>query len=222
MRGYGLIALAATVYCLSAAGVNAQVNYQEFLKIAPEISIPDFSTQTGPGTVIVPMNVPVGTPRVIVDMKISTLVSHSWQGDLRFTLFTPWNSAIVLTDRPGHPQSTFGFSADNFGHPGKGHLFTWSDTGLRRYDYPWVNQPGIHNPTGEWIPEQSLNDAVRGFSPVGEWRFMVQDFAAGEKGFLHLIDVQFTVVPEPASLFVLGAGLAGFLKRRSSRTRAET
>jgi subtilisin-like proprotein convertase family protein len=217
MKGYGLIAIVGFVFCLSTAMVHAQITYKEFYKSAPNIGIPDFSTQTGPGTATATINVPAGTNRTIISLKVSTLTSHTWQGDLRFTLITPWHSTIVMTDRPGYPQSTFGFSADNFGFPSKNQSFTWSDSALRFYDSPWVSQPGINNPTGLWKSEQSLNNAVRGSSPVGQWGFMVQDFAAGETGILHTVDIEFMVVPEPASLIALGAGLIGLAKRRRVR-----
>src|SRR5262245_58362146 len=56
-------------------------------------------------------------------ITVGTVTPHTWQGDLVFTLISPGGISTILTDRPAVPQSSFGFSADNFGNPATGERF---------------------------------------------------------------------------------------------------
>src|SRR5690606_17118065 len=49
----------------------------------------------------------------ITQVKLKLVATHSWVGDLKFSLTSPASTSSVVYDRPGVPTSTFGCSGDN-------------------------------------------------------------------------------------------------------------
>lgn len=208
MKNYLTLMTVGAVLLTTAASVHAQSTFSEAYKTEPHVAIPD----NDPAGIEAIIHVPAG-PRTIVSLTVDTITRHTWQGDLRFTLITPWGAPIILTDRPGVPQTTFGFSTDNYGNPATGEKFRWDDAAAHTYD---TGSPGtpVTNPVGSWKPENSINDVVFGMDPTGTWKLRVADFAAADTGTLDNFGLNFTMVPEPASMMALGAGLFGLAARR--------
>lgn len=208
MKNYLTLVTVGAALLAAVASVHAQVSYPEAYKTEPNLAIPD----NNPAGIEAMIHVPAGQ-RTIVSLTVDTITRHTWQGDLRFTLITPWGAQIVLTDRPGVPQTTFGFSTDNYGNPATGEKFRWDDEAAHPYD---TGSPGapVTNPVGNWKPENSINSVVFGMDPTGPWKLRVADFAGDDVGTLDNFGLNFTMVPEPASMIALGAGLFGLAARR--------
>lgn len=216
MKLYRLLGLLVATSAFVVAA-NAQFQWDEAYKAQPNLAIPD----NNPAGVTANILVPAGPPhRTIVSLTVDTLTRHTWQGDLKFVLITPWGAEIVLTDRPGVPPGTFGYSADNYGNPATGEKFRWDDNAQFIYDRADQGGggpndfTGIANVSGSWKPEQAIGAVVAGQDPSGMWGLRVSDHAGGDLGTIDNFGLNFRMVPEPASMVALGAGLIGLAARR--------
>jgi hypothetical protein len=156
----------------------------------PGLDIPDNDPAGVASTIVV-----AGAPGLITDLNVSLIIRHTWQGDLRVTLQRNDGPEVSLIDRPGHPQTTFGFSADNFGNPVTSTPMVLDDQAIpaRVYDTPFVAIPGTNNPTGSWLPDPGPLSAFNGLPLEGTWTLRVRDLAAQDVGRL----IAWSLVPSP-------------------------
>lgn len=74
---------------------------------APNVPITISDNATNTSNLLISENV------VISDLDIRVAATHSWVGDLTFTLTSPAATVITLLDRPGVPSSTVGCADNN-------------------------------------------------------------------------------------------------------------
>jgi hypothetical protein len=203
IRG-SLMAAAVRAASGAARGQGQLITFKE--DYVPPIAIPDV------GTVSAPLLVPPAPPGlVIADIDIDFVIPHTWQGDLRISVVHPDGTTVTLVDRPGVPQTVFGFSADDYGGPnGK---FISDDEAPMVYGPPGVPAPGIPGVAGAWMPESPLA-ALDGKPIDGLWKLLVEDFAAGDIGVIENFSLHITVIPAPACLVLACLGGMGALRRR--------
>ncbi|MBL9031785.1 MAG: proprotein convertase P-domain-containing protein [Phycisphaerae bacterium] len=144
----------------------------------PAVPIPDGSGSTGCGTSGAAV-ITVPETGTITSVMSAFHVAHTFQGDLTVRLTKVGGPTVVLVDRPGVPQTTFGFAADNYGG-GPGNLFI-SNGGGDTYDVPKIADPGYANIEGPWKAEGPLS-AFAGLDASGTWMLEVQDCAGGDVG----------------------------------------
>lgn len=119
----------------------------------------------------------------VVRATVSIHLPHSWQGDVRVRLLhVPTGTSAVLIDRPGMPQTSLGFSADDFGQSAAIPMLL-ADFAPSRYDDPPVAAPGIARVSGLWRPEAPFA-AFAGVSAAGAWRLVLEDCSMGDTGQL--------------------------------------
>ncbi len=155
--------------CEQACGVAAYSG--------PMVGIADGTGLSGCGAAAVGQ-VEVRDSFVVAGVGVGVRITHPYQGDLKFWLkHENTGTAVMLVDRPGVPQSPFGFANDNYG-ASLTNMFIALDGAALRYDTPVV---GIDNVSGPWKPEGSLG-AFAGEDAAGTWTLSVQDCAMGETG----------------------------------------
>ncbi len=109
---------------------------------------------------------------VLADLNVRVAATHTFVGDLSFTLTSPAATVVTLLDRPGVPASTFGCGDDNMN-------VTFDDEtvfDLENYcpgTTPWY--------VGSGSPTQPLS-AFDGQSTAGTWTLTVTDGAGGDTG----------------------------------------
>ncbi len=133
----------------------------------PNASIPD-NSQTGVSSTI---TIPLGGS--ITDLDVDVVASHTWPGDLIFTL-TKDATSVVIIDRPGVPASTFGCSTDNVDATLDDASATPVETTCN------ASPPGIG---GTLKPENPLS-AFNGQNRAGTWTLKVTDNFSGDTGAL--------------------------------------
>jgi subtilisin-like proprotein convertase family protein len=142
---------------------------------SPNLAIIDNATVT--------TDMVISSGEVITDLDVGLFISHTWQGDVTVQLEHVDSATIVtLIDRPGQPQSTFGFSADNYGDAPNNIAFVLDDSASQVYDVPNVVAPGTPNVSGSWLPDLGPLSAFNGLNSAGTWRLHVSDGAAGDQG----------------------------------------
>ena len=136
-----------------------------FCSTAP-VAIPD------PGTATSVINVADG--RAITDLNVSLNASHTWVGDLTFTLSHNGVSVAVI-DRPGVPTSTYGCSGDDINA-------TLDDEAA----LPVETQCAAGAPTinGVFTPNVSLT-GFDGQVVNGSWTMTVNDAVGADAGTLN-------------------------------------
>ena len=121
-----------------------------------------------------------GSGGTITDLNVGLHITHTWQGDVTVSL-THVNSGttVTLVNRPGNPQSTFGFSTDNYGTALT--PFVLDDAAAQVYDTPVVP---VNDVSGAWLPDTGPLSAFNGLSANSDWTLTVADNAAGDTGTL--------------------------------------
>jgi subtilisin-like proprotein convertase family protein len=115
-------------------------------------------------------------------------VTHTWVGDLKITLTSPNGVPIVLTDRPGVPESTFGCSSDDIsatvvgGNDGQFY---------RNMDGECiVSAPGVTGTFRAMDPD-NLDNVNDGSDLNGDWILNVEDLALGDIGTIDNYTLNF-------------------------------
>ena len=114
----------------------------------------------------------------ISDLRVTIQVSHSWVGDMDFTLtHEDTGSSAVIIDRPGYTTSGFGCSGNDIDailHDGAagGDVEDQCDAG----------EPTIN---GEFTPSPDPLSTFAGEDLTGSWTLAITDNAAGDSGSLN-------------------------------------
>ena len=134
----------------------------------PAVSIPD-SNPTGVTDAIV-----IAASGVLTDLNVSVDSTHSWVGDLVFSV-TDGTTSATIYDQPGVPASTFGCSSNDVDA-------TLDDAGATPVEDECA--PGPPGIAGTFSPNNPL--AVFNGAPfAGTWTMTASDAAAGDTGTLN-------------------------------------
>lgn len=211
------IAFAGGVLICAIAG---RAHGQFFYSTGHNIPIPDNDPSGAILDIVVSQPPPIS--HIVLDLNVGLIITHTWQGDLIVTLeHVGYGAPVTLIDRPGFPQSTFGYMGDNFGNLAAGYYFELDDEAAGVYDRPPAgigpnNTTGIANVTGHWQPDGGLLSAFD-FQPfLGTWRLRVVDTVATDSGAIHSFAL-FGVIPTPSAVSILAfAAVFGRTRRRST------
>ena len=140
--------------------------------------VPDGVFCSGGSTAIVDggtvsSSISVSDGRTISDLNVSIDASHTWVGDLTFTLSHNGQS-VTLIDRPGVPGSTYGCSADNID-------VTLDDEGAGAVENACGSSPAIG---GNLIPQQALS-GFDGSGIDGTWQLTISDAVQPDGGTVN-------------------------------------
>jgi len=133
----------------------------------PNVAIPDASTEGVSDPFV------VGASGIITDLDVSLLATHTYVGDLIFTLtHEDTGVSVVMVDRPGVPLTTFGCSADDI------DLLLDDDAAN-----PVETGCGSLNIGDAFQPNNPLS-AFNGEDIGGTWTLTVVDLASPDPGTL--------------------------------------
>lgn len=136
------------------------------------IVIPDSNPTGANGTINFPDNV------TITDLNVEISGTHSWVGDLIFTI-SHGATSVVFYDRPGVPNSTFGCSGDNL--PG----VVANDEGITgSFEESCVEEFPAYTPGGNYTNNNPLS-AFDGQMTLGTWTLNVSDNAGSDTGTIQ-------------------------------------
>jgi subtilisin-like proprotein convertase family protein len=155
----------------------------------------------------VPKSLPVGTTSTtsslavagrtgyLYDLNVSADMTHSWVGDLLFTLtHQDTGTTVTFIDRPGVPATTYGCASDNI-------LATLDDEAWLAVESQCSSSPPAIN--GTLVPNNPLS-VFDGESPNGTWVLTVTDaYPTSDGGTLNGWSVILCVAetpPEPTPL----------------------
>lgn len=125
--------------------------------------ITDFSTTY--------LDVYMPTDNPIVELSVYYACQHTYDGDLKFTLLTPWGGSVLLTNKRGA-------GGDNY----NGTVFsTTCATSVTAGAAPFANC---------YKPEESLS-TLSGNSTFGRWSLKVEDVQASDVGYSTAFAVLF-------------------------------
>ncbi len=133
---------------------------------------------------------------VIGSAQVNLNVSHTWVGDLKAVLSTPWGADIILFDRPGVPGTQYGC--------GNADLeLSFNDAAINTAG-ELENQCNSTSPalSGTFQPVQPLS-VLNGQGATGDWQLSVTDNVADDGGSIDGWSINFCFESEiPAGAFV--------------------
>jgi len=136
----------------------------------PNLAIPD-NTPAGATTDLV-----ISGLGEITDLDVSLQVTHTWVGDLIFTLtHVDTGTAVTFFDRPGVPAGTVGCSGNDIDA-------TLSDEGATPVETECAG--AVPTIDGTFSPNNPLS-AFDGESANGTWRLFVSDNAGSDQGTVN-------------------------------------
>jgi extracellular elastinolytic metalloproteinase len=135
---------------------------------SPSLAIPD-----SPGAAVFDEMV-LGSGGSLTDLNVIIRATHTFVGDLAFTLSKTGGPSATVIDRPGRTTSGFGCSGNDIDA-------TLDDEASD----PVENEcePAVPTIAGTFTPNNPLS-VFDGQSLAGTWRMTVQDFAGGDTGTL--------------------------------------
>jgi uncharacterized repeat protein (TIGR01451 family) len=127
-----------------------------------------------------------GVPGPLTSVQVRIVATHTWVGDLIFTLTSPMGTVITLLDRPGVPTSGAGCSDDNInvtfqdGQPDPEAVCAGSGNWPVTTAAPVTPLSGLNgqNANGTWTLSVSDN-AGQDLGTVTEWELILLPAAAG-------------------------------------------
>jgi hypothetical protein len=134
----------------------------------------------------------------LTGLKLTIKATHTWVGDLKFTLSKGAGSSIVI-DRPGYAGSGFGCNGDN--------VDVTIDDGAATLVESQCNAtpPALSGPVK---PNNPLATPFNGLTLAGTWTLNVSDNASGDTGSL----TEWCLVPTTSggpTTFTVGGNVAG-------------
>jgi lysyl endopeptidase len=158
-----------------ASGVFSFTTANEICVVPNPSAIPD----NNPGGLVT--NFSVANAGTILDLQVSLAATHTWVGDLIFTLtHVDTGTSVILMDRPGFTGTGFGCSGDNVD-------VLFSDDGTGPVEAACATNPAIG---GTLIPQQALS-AFDGQDLSGSWTLTASDNAGSDTGSM----VEFCLLP---------------------------
>jgi len=155
----------------------------------------------------IPDNVPAGVtnslvvsdPSVLTGLKLQIKASHTWVGDLKFTLSKSAGTTTVI-DRPGVPASANGCNGDDID-------VTLDDGSAVLVE----NQCNASAPaiSGVDKPNNPISSVFAGQPLAGTWNLNVSDNAGADTGTL----IQWCLVPQTAvgTTYTVGGNVSGLV-----------
>lgn len=151
---------------------------------------------------------------VIKDVDINIDFTHGAFVDLQIILQSPAGTNVVLNP-PGN--SKFFIRGEDGRLKSAGGYREWlfdddADMAITAIEEATETVPFL-GPYRPFLPYQ-LSDFF-GEDAFGQWKLMINDGARAHSGTLHSVELIFTTVPEPGTVFLIGAGAILLrLKRR--------
>ncbi len=143
-------------------------------------------------------NLVVAAPGTLTDLKLVIKATHTWVGDLKFTLSKSPGSSIVI-DRPGYTGSGFGCSGDNV------DVVIDDGSGVLVESQCNASPPAL---SGNVKPNNPLATPFIGQTLAGTWTLNAADNASGDTGTLD----QWCLVPATSggpTTYTVGGNVSG-------------
>ncbi len=224
--------LGAAIVALAASAANAQFQGSSVVNT----NIPD--------NVLAGLNNAINVPNafnvtgITVSLQLTGTTTaqtsgHSWIGDLVATITSPSNQTFVLFQRVGSTSTNPTYQGSPFGSSGDWLLnatmrFAGEDAGQYALYTPPVVAPGnfytaagasTSPPAGDYRTTALGTGALtnmfaffNGTAAQGNWTLNISDRGGGDTGRLASWSLQ--LLPEPASMALLGLGALALIRRR--------